>query len=177
MVDDLAPGLDPELQQLLAKTRLVMFDFDGVFTDNMVYVTDEGVESVRCTRMDGLGLRKLDAVGVDYMILSTETAPVVGIRAQKLGIRCLQGLEEKLIALKREIAMRGQDPAEVAFVGNDINDRDCLAAVGLPIVVRDAHPDVVGLARYRTRRAGGCGAVREVCDMIYVAKSAMPEIA
>jgi YrbI family 3-deoxy-D-manno-octulosonate 8-phosphate phosphatase len=146
--------------------RLVAFDFDGVFTDNRVYVFQDGTEAVLCSRADGLGLRKLERTGVVAAVLSTETNPVVSARSRKLGIRCLQGCEDKWAALEafaREYEVRLE---QVAFVGNDINDVPCLERVGLPIVVRDAHPDVVHLARYQTRTRGGRGAVREVCDLI-----------
>ncbi len=146
--------------------RLVVFDFDGVFTDNGVYVFDDGSEAVRCFRGDGLGLRKLERVGIEPMILSTESNPIVSVRARKLGVACVQACDDKLAALERLASARRLSLAQVAFVGNDVNDRACLAAVGLPIVVGDAHPDVLGCGRYRTSAPGGHGAVREVCDLI-----------
>jgi YrbI family 3-deoxy-D-manno-octulosonate 8-phosphate phosphatase len=151
---------------------LVAFDFDGVFTDDAVYVSQDGSELVRCWRGDGLGLRKLDALGIGSAILSTETNPVVSIRARKMRIRCLQGLDNKydsLAALAREAHL---ELSEVAFVGNDVNDLVCFTAVGLPIGVRNAHEDVLGSIRYRTTNAGGCGAVREVCDTLARAHAA-----
>lgn len=144
--------------------RFVAFDFDGVFTDDAVYVSQDGSELVRCWRGDGLGLRKLDVLGIGSAILSTEANPVVGMRARKMRITCFQGLEnkyERLAALAREA---GIDLRQCAFVGNDINDAACFSAVGLPIGVRNAHEDVLSCIRYRTDTAGGHGAVREVCD-------------
>lgn len=152
------------LRAFLQTIRLVAFDFDGVFTDNMVYVLEDGREAVRCSRADGIGLRTLERLGITPVILSTETNRVVAARAAKLKIRCVHGLQDKLgtlalIAAEMEIGL-----SECAFVGNDINDAACLRAVGLPIVVQDAHPDVLGLARFKTEARGGYGAVREVCD-------------
>ncbi len=152
------------------RIKLVVFDFDGVFTDNTVYVSQDGVETVRCWRGDGLGLAKLRAVGVDAVILSTETNAVVSARARKLGTRCVQGCDDKLTTLRALAAEHGVSLDEVAFVGNDINDLPCLEAVGVPVVVLDAHPDVVRPEWYRTRAAGGRGAVREVCDRIAAAR-------
>jgi 3-deoxy-D-manno-octulosonate 8-phosphate phosphatase (KDO 8-P phosphatase) len=146
--------------------RFVAFDFDGVFTDDAVYVGQDGQEWVRCWRGDGLGLRKLDALGIGCAILSTEINPVVGVRAHKLRIRCFQGLENKrarLDALALELAIPLQ---AFAYVGNDINDLLCFSGVGTPIAVRNAHPDVLQCARYRTETPGGHGAVREVCDAV-----------
>ena len=167
--------LDSDLTRLLHATRLVAFDFDGVFTDNMVYVSEEGQEWVRCYRGDGLGLRKLERLGISTIVLSTEVNPVVEVRCRKLKIPCVQGLEDKLSSLRNIVRDQGISLAEVAYVGNDINDLACLKEVGLPIVVQDAHPDVVPSARYQTRTSGGEGAVREVCDLFDFVRGASPE--
>jgi YrbI family 3-deoxy-D-manno-octulosonate 8-phosphate phosphatase len=127
-------------------------------------VGPDGTEMVRCWRGDGLGLRKLDALGIGSAILSTEVHPIVGVRARKLRIRCFQGLEDKRTSLDALAAELGIALREFAYVGNDINDRACFSAVGLPIAVRNAHADVLGSVRYRTDTAGGFGAVREICD-------------
>ena len=153
------------LADRIRAVRLVAFDFDGVFTDNMVYVFEDGREAVRCSRADGLGLSRLKELNVHTLIISTETNPVVSARAQKLRVRCVQGCSDKRSALDealKELALTSQ---QAAFVGNDVNDLACLTYVGLPIVVADAHPDVVPHALYRTTHPGGHGAVREVCDL------------
>jgi 3-deoxy-D-manno-octulosonate 8-phosphate phosphatase (KDO 8-P phosphatase) len=147
------------------KIRLVAFDFDGVFTDNMVYVFENGTEAVRCFRGDGIGLQKLKKLGIEALIISTESNMVVSARARKLKIRCIQNCQDKRSALEKITQEKGISLDEVAFVGNDINDRACLICVGLPIVVKDAHPDVIPLAAYRTKNPGGYGAVREICDL------------
>jgi YrbI family 3-deoxy-D-manno-octulosonate 8-phosphate phosphatase len=154
------------LEDLIQRVRLIAFDFDGVFTDNMVYVFENGTEAVRCTRGDGIGLQKLRQIGIDTVIISTEANPVVSARARKLKIDCVQNCKDKRGVLEDRIAKMGISLDQVAFVGNDINDLACLTCVGLPIVVRDAHPEVIPVARYQTRNPGGHGAVREVCDLI-----------
>lgn len=153
------------LTEVIAKIRLIAFDFDGVFTDNAVYVSQEGIESVRCWRGDGLGLAKLAALNIEKIVISTEVNPVVTARTQKLKLRCIQGCEDKAQALREVMAEMQLEPGQVAFMGNDINDAACLQMVGLPIVVQDAHPDVIPMALYRTQIPGGYGAVREVCDL------------
>ena len=107
-----------------------------MFTDNYVWVDGDGGETVRCCRADGLGLRRLHEVGVDALVVSMETAPVVSARARKLGVACLQGIDEKLPVLREEAAARGIGLDAVAYVGNDVNDAECLEAVGLPVVPR-----------------------------------------
>jgi len=153
------------LEARVRSIRLIAFDFDGVFTDNKVYVFQDGSEAVCCTRADGLGLEKLTQLGIQTIIISTEVNPVVGARSKKLKIRCIQGCNDKRAALEGVAGEQGLALQQIAFVGNDINDLSCLRAVGLPIVVRDAHPDVIQTALYRTRALGGQGAVREVCDL------------
>ena len=151
----------------LASVAFVVFDFDGVMTDNRVLVAEDGRESVSCSRSDGLGVQMLARAGVGCLILSTETNPVVSARAAKLGVECEQGLgDAKGEALRRILRQRGLDPARVAYVGNDVNDVECLRLVGVPICVADAWPAARSAARYVTARRGGDGAVREVCDLV-----------
>lgn len=157
--------LDPSLVARIRQIRLLGFDFDGVFTDNAVYVFEDGREAVRCFRGDGLGLRRLEQVGVLPVIVSSETNPVVLARSRKLQVRCIHGCRDKLAAMQELAAEQGLTLDRVGFVGNDINDAAVLAQVGLAIVVQDAHPDILSLAHYRTQRPGGYGAVREVCDL------------
>ena len=154
------------IEEVIRRIRLVAFDFDGVFTDNMVYVFEDGSEAVRCSRSDGMGLQNLERAGISTVIISTEANPVVSARARKLRIRCIQNCSDKR-AILQEIARELKISLdETAFVGNDINDLACLECVGLPIVVQDAHPDVLAVARYQTKHPGGNGAVREVCDLL-----------
>jgi YrbI family 3-deoxy-D-manno-octulosonate 8-phosphate phosphatase len=153
------------LKSIIGRIRLIAFDFDGVFTDNMVYVLQDGTEAVRCCRSDGLGLTKLRRLGIESIIISTESNPVVSARARKLKIRCIQDCLEKRTVLETVTREMNISLEETAFVGNDINDTSCLSCVGLPIVVQDAHPDVLAHAFYRTNAPGGHGAVREICDV------------
>lgn len=158
--------VDEEVRELARETAAVVFDFDGVFTDNTVLVGSDGLEFVRCWRGDGLGLRALERIGVRSIILSTETDPVVGVRARKMRIPFRQGLAEKGAELKAFAAEAGVPLQRCAYVGNDTNDLSCFRLVGFPIAVADAHPCVDAHVRYRTRALGGRGAVREVCDLM-----------
>ena len=153
---------------------LIVFDFDGVLTDNRVLVTDEGHEAAWCNRSDGIGLAALRRIGLPALILSTETNPIVAHRARKLQTECVHGSDDKWATLDRLLQTRGIDPARVAYVGNDVNDLDCLRHVGLPICVADAWPAVKKIARLVTRRRGGDGAVREICDLVAKARGAQP---
>jgi len=156
--------------QTLAKIQLVVFDFDGVFTDNFVYVNQDGSESVRCLRSDGLGLSRLENIGVHLLIVSTESNPVVTTRANKLKIKCLQGVKDKALAIKSICHEMDIELAHVVFVGNDINDIPAFKLVGFPVGVADAYPEVLPYIKIQTHNKGGCGAVREICDRIFEAK-------
>ena len=96
-----------ELRPLLERVRLAVFDFDGVFTDNRVWVNERGEEALAFSRSDGLGLRRLDEVGVRYLILSMESNPIVGARAEKLRAKCVQGVADKLAVLREHAAVAG----------------------------------------------------------------------
>jgi YrbI family 3-deoxy-D-manno-octulosonate 8-phosphate phosphatase len=155
-------------RSLIRQIRLLVFDFDGVFTDNAVYVTEDGVESVRCWRSDGLGLSRIrETHRLEMLVLSTEKNPVVTARCRKLKLLCVQGVADKAVRLKELAVERSLTPRDIAYVGNDINDTGCLTLAGLPIVVADAHPDVRGLAKLTTTVPGGYGAVREICDLFH----------
>lgn len=161
-------------KELLASVRLIAFDFDGVFTDNTVYVTQDGVESVRCWRSDGLGLSRLQSVGVQAFIISTEANPVVTARAKKLKMPCKQGIEDKAATILETCRELGIASEQTMFVGNDINDIPAFKSVGVPVAVADAYPEVYPHVIYRTEKPGGFGAVREVCDLIFHAKNGRP---
>jgi 3-deoxy-D-manno-octulosonate 8-phosphate phosphatase (KDO 8-P phosphatase) len=159
----------------LAEIRLVVFDFDGVFSDNRVWTNDRGEESVACFRGDSAGLRRLDEVGVSTFILTSETNDAVLARARKIQIECIRGIEDKLPVLMAELERRGVALTETAYVGNDINDAECLAAVGLAVIPADAWAEVVPLAGMVLSRSGGHGCVREFCDAVWNAKRASVE--
>lgn len=144
----------------------LVMDFDGVHTDNRVHVDQDGRESVSCNRADGLGLELLRARALPLLVLSKEQNPVVAARCQKLKIPCLQGIDAKLPALRAYCAQHGHALERTLYLGNDVNDLECLAAVGCGVVVADAHPDAKRHANLILTHDGGYGAVRELCDLI-----------
>ena len=156
--------------ELLSTVRLVAFDFDGVFTDNTVFTTQTGDESVRCWRSDGLGLDRLRSIGIQTSIISTEMNPVVAVRAKKLKLICRQGVEDKaagIIAVCKEFQV---NPLHTMFVGNDINDIPAFQSIGIPVGVADSYPEIYPYIVFRTKKPGGYGAVREICDLVFNAR-------
>lgn len=161
-----------ESADLLRKTGIIFFDFDGVFTDNHVYVTTDGVESVRCWRGDGIGLQKLKKLQIPIYIISTEKNKVVASRAQKLGIPCYQDVNEKLEIVKKLLIQHEVTEDRAMFVGNDENDLSALNYVGIPVIPKDAAaPLLVNKKFIQCETAGGEGVVREICESIYRCKS------
>lgn len=145
---------------------LVVYDFDGVMTDNRAVVMEDGREGVLVNRADGMGVERLRKLKVPQIVLSTEENPVVAARAAKLGLEAIQGCRDKERALVDLCAARGIDLRRVVYVGNDTNDLGAMGRVGYPVAPSDAHPDVASAARFQTRAAGGAGVVREVSELI-----------
>jgi len=163
--------MNKKLTKKFAKIKLLLLDFDGVLTDNKVYVFQDEKEAVKCDRGDGLGLERLRKLtDVEVIILSKETNPVVKARAKKLKILCTQGIELKIENYEKEIKKRELSDKEVCFIGNDLNDLDCIKKAGIGVAVRDAFPEVKKIADFISLKKGGHGAVREICDIIIAAK-------
>lgn len=156
----------------LAAIRLLVFDFDGVMTDNRVVVFEDGREGVLCSRGDGMGMDRLRASGLPVAVISKEGNPVVTARCRKLKIPCIQGVGDKLPVLSGIVADQGITLADVAYMGNDINDLECMQAVGLAIAPADAELPILRIAGLVTIAKGGFGAVREVADLIVAARDA-----
>lgn len=159
-----------QISRLPDPVKALVMDFDGVFTDNRVIVLEDGREAVTCSRSDGWGIAQLRKTGLPMLILSTETNPVVQARADKLKIPCLHGMSDKALALQSWLEEKQIDPANVVYLGNDQNDLTCMALAGCAVAVADAYPEALAQADIILSRAGGEGAVRELCDLILKAK-------
>lgn len=144
----------------------VVFDFDGVFTDNRVIVDQEGREAVTCSRGDGMGIGLLKKTGLPLLVISKEPVPIVVHRCEKLGLECLHGIDDKLPLLEKWLEERGASLANTVYMGNDINDTECLAACGCGAAPADAHPDVLPVTNLLLDYPGGGGAVRQLCDLV-----------
>jgi len=154
----------------------VVFDFDGVFTDNYVYVDSQGNETVRCSRADSYGiillkLAKVNKSGLfDIFVLSTETNQVVVNRCQKMGVACHSGVGDKGAFLHRWLEANRpemESPEQgVLYFGNDLNDLEVMSYVGLSICPSDAHPELKKKATFVLDSAGGQGFVREGIELM-----------
>lgn len=146
--------------------ELVVMDFDGVMTDDCVIVDQNGIESVRCSRADGMGIRLLRESGMKIVVLSSERNPVVMTRCKKLNLECIHGVLKKGDILENYLKEKQINPQNVIYVGNDINDLPCFSLVGCAVVPADAHDVVKNAADIVLFHNGGEGAVRELCEML-----------
>jgi len=150
----------------------IVFDFDGVFTDNKVWVDQNGVESVRCDRGDGLGFDLLRSFiqknnwDLQYFILSKEVNPVVSARAQKIQVDCIQSTSDKAGHLKKHLMNNNLDSDGLIYLGNDLNDLAAMQIAGFSIAPVDSHPLILNQADLVLPKKGGNGFVREFIEML-----------
>lgn len=144
----------------------IIFDFDGVLTDNRVLLTQEGVELVSCSRADGLAFEVLNKVGLKSWILSTEQNPVVAMRGKKLRVPVIQGVANKQDALRKLAHNEKIDLNRMLFVGNDLNDLLAMDICGFSACPIDSHPKVVERATIVLNSAGGQGVARELVEAV-----------
>ena len=160
----------------LSAIRLVAFDIDGVFTDGRFYLSDDGSETKAFHTQDGYGVRRLLDAGVEVAVISGRRSPAVEHRMAELQVRhVVLGCKDKVAAFDDLVAGLGIDAADCAFVGDDMPDLALLEHVGLSIAVANAVQAVQERCDYVTRRPGGFGAVREVCDLVVASRSERAE--
>ncbi|MGC9016558.1 MAG: KdsC family phosphatase [Caldimicrobium sp.] len=153
------------------KIKLLLLDVDGVLTDGGIIITGDGEEIKIFSVLDGMGIKLLQKAGVEVGILSGRFSPVMKHRSKELGIDLLyQGELAKLPAFEKILKEKELKVEEVAYMGDDWLDIPILKRVGLAIGVPNAWPPVNNYVHYITQREGGKGAVREVCDLILMAK-------
>ena len=151
---------------LKKKIKLIVYDFDGVMTDNKVYIDQNGNEMVQVSRADGLGVSEIIKLGIQQIIMSTEVNPVVTQRAIKLKIPCFQGLVNKKDALVDYSKKNDIDLKKVAYVGNDTNDMGAMEIAGFSFCPNDSHESIKKIADHILPRNGGDGVIRELLDII-----------
>lgn len=147
---------------------LIVYDFDGVMTDNRVIIFQDGTEAVIVNRADGLGVDRFRNLDIPQLILSTETNPVVKARAAKLHLEVIASCKDKKIALENYCAQKGYDLNRVMYIGNDLNDLEVMKSVGFPIAPADAHPKIKKIAKLITGAKGGDGVIKELSDYLII---------
>jgi 3-deoxy-D-manno-octulosonate 8-phosphate phosphatase (KDO 8-P phosphatase) len=167
MTKDYLADLPADLLARAAKIRLATFDVDGTLTDGRLLYSESGHETKVFHVHDGLGMKRLQAHGIEVAIISARISHPVALRAEELDIaHVYQGQNNKRESLQQIIEALNLQPEQVAFVGDDLPDIPAMRVAGLAVAVANAHPWVVEQAHWQTRLGGGLGAVREVCDLI-----------
>lgn len=170
---DMYTGLNGELIRLsprgipgASRIRLVIYDFDGVMTDNRVFVDQKGVETVAAHRGDGMGIGIIRRLGMEQCIVSTERNDVVQARAKKIGIEAAHGVADKSSLVIQLAASKGLALSDVLFMGNDVNDAGAMGVCGFRAAPSDSHPSILAMADYVTEATGGHGCIRELADAL-----------
>ncbi len=165
------------MRETLEKIKLLLLDVDGVMTDGRIVYDNNGGESKAFDVKDGHGLKLLQRAGIQVGIITGRQSFVVAKRAEELGIELLyQGVKDKLLPFREILEKLQLSPQEVAYVGDDVVDLPVMRQVGFAATVADALDDVKPYAQLVTKRAGGRGAVREVCDFILKESGRWPAV-
>lgn len=156
----------------LSNIKLVILDVDGTLTDGGVYIDNKGVESKKFNIKDGAGIVLAEQAGIEFMILTGRKSYCVEHRANELKIKYVfQGIADKLSYLQQFLSQHRLSPCDVAYIGDDVNDLECMHIVGFTACPADAVKEVRQRCDFVSCYNGGQGAVREVCDMILKSKS------
>ena len=171
MTDSYLAHLPDDLLARAAAIRLAVFDVDGTLTDGHLHYSEDGRETKVFHVHDGLGLKRLQANGVQVAIITARISHPVALRAEELDIaHVYQGQGDKRACLRELLEALNLTPAQAAFVGDDLPDLAPMRMAGLAVAVANAHPWLAAQAHWQTSRRGGEGAVREVCDLILLAQ-------
>ncbi len=157
---------------MIKNAKLIVYDFDGVMTDNKVILLEDGTEGVIVNRSDGLAIGIFKKFGIPQLIMSTEKNKVVRVRSAKLGIPVLQGVSDKRASLAGYCRSRNILLKNVVYIGNDLNDLEVMKNVGYPICPSDACKEVKSISRLVLGSVGGAGVVREL--LMYIKKHSCP---
>lgn len=160
--------LTANVQKSLSNLKSLIFDVDGVLTDDTIFVGPGGAEFKRFHVSDGLGIVLMrKRLKLKIAALSGRHSEATTARAKELGIvPCVQGEQDKRQGVRSILAAHKVRPEQAAFVGNEILDLGGFAAVGFKIAVADAAPEVIQRADFVLRRAGGAGVARELFELI-----------
>lgn len=158
------------IQERAAKIKLLLLDVDGVLTDGKIILSTSGHETKNFDVQDGLGILFLRKAGLKCAIITARLSKVVKIRARQIGIDRVYENHykiESLEGIKRSFKVRDD---EVCFIGDDFIDISILKRVGFSVCVPNGVDEAKGVAHYITKRRGGEGAVREICELILKAQ-------
>lgn len=165
------------LEERCRPISLLLSDVDGVLTDGMVLLDNQGIESKAFHIRDGLGIKLWQKAGYEFGMITLRSTQSMKVRAAELGIEIIrQGVPDKLSALKQILAELRLDRQRVCYMGDDLPDLPVIRAVGLGVAVADAPTEVRDAAHHTTRLCGGRGAVRELIETILKAQGRWTDV-
>jgi 3-deoxy-D-manno-octulosonate 8-phosphate phosphatase (KDO 8-P phosphatase) len=167
----LPTDLPADIRDRAARVKLAVFDVDGVLTDGKLWYTADGHEIKAFNALDGLGLKRLLANGIEVAVITARLSHVVAERMAELGIaHVYQDQKDKRACLSQLMDALHLAPEQIAYTGDDLPDLAVMSQVGLAIAVANAHDAIRDRAHWTTHKEGGMGAVREVCDLLLAAQ-------
>ena len=176
MIETCYGAVSNQIIKKAEKVQLLICDVDGVMSDGLIYMGNNGEELKAFNVRDGYGIRGLLTSGIEVAIITGRQSKLLEDRAKTLGITYLyQGQHNKLLAYQQLLDTLNLKPEQTAYIGDDLIDLPVMEKVGLSVAVADAHPLLIPRANYVTRIAGGRGAVREMCDLILLAQGRLDE--
>ncbi|MBJ2110528.1 3-deoxy-manno-octulosonate-8-phosphatase KdsC [Proteus terrae] len=176
MIETCYGAVSEQIIKKAKKIQLLICDVDGVMSDGLIYMGNNGEELKAFNVRDGYGIRCLLTSGIEVAIITGRQSKLLEDRAKTLGITYLyQGQHNKLLAYQQLLDTLNLKPEQTAYIGDDLIDLPVMEKVGLSVAVADAHPLLTPRANYVTRIAGGRGAVRELCDLILLAQGRLEE--
>ncbi|CRL62109.1 3-deoxy-manno-octulosonate-8-phosphatase KdsC [Proteus penneri] len=176
MIETCYGAVSQQIIKKAEKIQLLICDVDGVMSDGLIYMGNNGEELKAFNVRDGYGIRCLLTSGIEVAVITGRQSKLLEDRAKTLGITYLyQGQHNKLLAYQQLLDTLNLKPEQTAYIGDDLIDLPVMEKVGLSVAVADAHPLLTPRANYVTRIAGGRGAVRELCDLILLAQGRLED--
>ena len=167
MSQTLYQDVEPSVLDIAKSIELLIFDIDGVFSDGLIYMGNNGEELKTFHTRDGYGIKSIMNAGIEVAIITGRKSKIVENRMKSLGINIIyQGQEDKLKAYNEICQNLAISPSATGYVGDDLIDWPVMEKVALKVCVADGHPLLIKKANYITVMKGGHGAVREVCDLV-----------
>ncbi|USD60153.1 3-deoxy-manno-octulosonate-8-phosphatase KdsC [Vibrio sp. SCSIO 43140] len=170
-VETLYGSINKSIVDKAAGIQLLICDVDGVFSDGLIYMGNDGEELKTFHTRDGYGVKALMSAGIQVAIITGRSSKIVENRMKALGISLIyQGQDDKVVAYQDICQKLNIDAQSTAYIGDDLIDWPVMEQVGLGICVADGHPLLAKKADHVTSIRGGHGAVREICDLILESK-------
>jgi 3-deoxy-D-manno-octulosonate 8-phosphate phosphatase (KDO 8-P phosphatase) len=164
---DLYQPINEDIINRAKQIKLLICDIDGVFSDGLIYLGNNGEELKAFNTKDGFGIKALINSGVEVAVITGRHSHIVQQRMTSLTVKHIyQGQENKLQAYQELKTKLGLSDSDIAYIGDDGPDLPVMEQVGFAVAVNDAHPIIRNLSHYTTMLPGGFGAVRELTDLI-----------